>query len=85
MEVAGPFEFPSNSNIKLYDLPGSGTKEFPLYQYPYKVNMDSYDAFLLVSKDRFYKEDAEIAMVSIHYSLHSRLLYANIFRHIICR
>ena len=66
MEVAGPFEFPSNRNIKLYDLPGSGTREFPLEQYSEKVRMDNYDAFLLISKDRFYKEDAEIAKVSIY-------------------
>ena len=65
MEVAGPFEFPSNRNIKLYDLPGSGTKEFPLEQYPDKVDMDKYDAFVLISTERFLKEDAEIAKVRI--------------------
>ena len=65
MEVKGPFEFPSNRNIGLYDLPGSGTKEFPLEQYPDKVDMDKYDAFVLISTERFLKEDAEIAKVRI--------------------
>ena len=65
MEVKGPFEFPSNRNIGLYDLPGSGTREFPLEQYADIVEMDKYDAFILISKDRLYKEDAEIAKVRI--------------------
>ena len=57
------YEFPKNKFIKLYDLPGAGTKEFPIKGYPQKIKMDKYDAFILLTKDRFYENDKIISKV----------------------
>ena len=47
------YEFAENKLIKLYDLPGAGTERFPIGTYPSLVKMEKYDAFILLTKDRF--------------------------------
>ena len=54
------YEFEENPKIQLYDLPGAGTKNFPVETYPKKIQMDQYDAFVLLTKDRFLESDTKI-------------------------
>ena len=55
------YEFKENPLIQLWDLPGAGTKNFPIKTYPEKIEMDKYDAFVLLTKDRFFENDNKIA------------------------
>ena len=61
------YEFPDNKFIKLYDLPGAGTQDFPIKGYPKKIEMDKYNAFILLTKDRFYENDKIIAEVCTYF------------------
>ena len=55
------YEFIENPLIQLWDLPGAGTNNFPIETYPEKIEMDKYDAFVLLAKDRFFENDKKIA------------------------
>nr|XP_058955328.1 interferon-inducible GTPase 5-like [Pocillopora verrucosa] len=56
------FDHPKNPNIKIWDLPGIGTKTFPdLETYCKKVQFDKYHTFLIFSCTRFTKHDAMLA------------------------
>ena len=41
-------------------MPGAGTNNFPVETYPKKIEMDQYDAFVLLTKDRFLENDTKI-------------------------
>ena len=57
-----PYDHPTNSNIKFWDLPGIGTPDYPdLETYVEKVQLEKYDAFLIVSATRFTKNDLLLA------------------------
>ena len=55
------YEFEENPLIQLYDLPGAGTENFPIETYSEKIQMDQYDAFVLLTKDRFLENDKKIS------------------------
>lgn len=44
------FQFPRNENIKLVDLPGVGTPEFPKETYIEKVNLTECNALVIISE-----------------------------------
>ena len=53
-----PYAHPTNSNIKFWDLPGIGTPDYPdLETYVEKVQLEKYDAFLILTATRFTKND----------------------------
>ena len=55
------YEFPSSPLIKIYDLPGCGTPAFPRNSYADEMEFDIYDAFVILTKDRFLEEDKAVA------------------------
>ena len=46
---------------------GAGTQDFPIKGYPKKIEMDKYNAFILLTKDRFYENDKIIAEVCTYF------------------
>lgn len=54
------YEYQDNPLIRLYDLPGAGTENFPLATYVEDVQMDQFDAFVCLTKDRFTENDVAI-------------------------
>ena len=55
------YEFPSNPLLQICDLPGVGTQKFPIEEYPDRMKFGDYDAFVLVTKDRFTENDKRLA------------------------
>merc|ERR1712037_876612 len=55
------FAFPKNDLIKLWDLPGAGTGEFKADEYAKEMKFDEYNAFILLSSERFTEIDNMIA------------------------
>ena len=53
--------FEDNDSIKLVDLPGAGTPEFPINHYEEKVNFKQYDAFIIITANTFYENDMIIS------------------------
>ena len=57
-----PYAHPTNSNIKFWDLPGIGTPNYPnLETYVQKVQLEKYDAFLILTAARFTENDLLLA------------------------
>ena len=54
------YPFPGRNLITLYDLPGAGTKLFPIETYKEKVDLQSYDVFVLLCAVRFTENDMNI-------------------------
>ena len=57
------YEFPSNPLLQICDLPGAGTEQFPINSYPDMMNFRDYDAFILITKDRFFENDKRLATI----------------------
>jgi len=55
------YKHPDNNQLTFWDLPGGGTPAFPQHSYMEKIDVDKYDFFLLVTKDRFGEIDAWLA------------------------
>lgn len=55
------YKHPQYDNVLLWDVPGCGTKRFPISNYLDKINSDSYDFVLIVSTERFLEVECEIA------------------------
>ena len=56
-----PYVFPENPQITIWDLPGANTTKFPISRYAEEMKFKDYDAFIILTKDRFYETDKEIA------------------------
>jgi len=56
MECVG-YAHPNNPNIILWLLPGVGTENFPQANYLAKVKADLFDAFVIMTADRFMELD----------------------------
>ena len=57
-----PYCHPKNNNLKLWDLPGVGTPNFPKNsEYLERVKFERYDFFLIFSVNRFTEEDCWLA------------------------
>lgn len=51
------YQFPNNKNVKIWDLPGAGTPNFPFATYIEKVQLKRFDMLLILSSSRFTTED----------------------------
>ena len=56
-----PYVFPENPQITIWDLPGANTTKFPISRYAEEMKFKDYHAFIILTKDRFYETDKEIA------------------------
>ena len=59
--VPTSFHFPNNRLIKMWDLPGAGTENFRASKYASEMSFLKYDAFVILSCDRFTEIDQMIA------------------------
>ena len=55
------YEDPDNANIEYWDLPGMGTEDFPAKTYFEDVKLNEYDTFVILTANRFTKDDLELA------------------------
>ena len=55
------YEDPNNANIEYWDLPGMGTEDFPAKTYFEDVKLNEYDTFVILTANRFTKDDLELA------------------------
>ena len=55
------YSHPSNKLMKLWDLPGVNTKEFPQKSYLEKIGFTTFDFFLIVMNTRFTETDLWLA------------------------
>lgn len=55
------YEFPQNPLIKMWDIPGAGTGKFNASDYATEMKFSSYDAFVILSCDRFTEIDKMIS------------------------
>lgn len=55
------YSIPKNPNIILWDLPGVGTTKFKTNEYVEKMQLATFDFFILISNDRFKENDAKLA------------------------
>ncbi|XP_052808550.1 T-cell-specific guanine nucleotide triphosphate-binding protein 2-like isoform X2 [Mya arenaria] len=60
-KIPTPYEYPMSPNVKLWDMPGIGTKNFTRENYLEKVNFDKYDIFIIVCAVRFTGNDLWLA------------------------
>ena len=57
-----PYDHPTNSNIKFWDLPGIGTPDYPdLDTYCNKVQLEKYHTYLIFTATRFTANDFKLA------------------------
>ena len=56
-----PYPFPDNSLITLWDLPGAGTSNFKAVEYAEEMKFSTFDAFVILSSERFTEIDKMIA------------------------
>lgn len=56
------YDHPTNPKIKLWDLPGIGTTNYPdLETYCKELKLEQFHAFLIFSSSRFTKNDSQLA------------------------
>ena len=57
-----PYDHPTSSNIKFWDLPGIGTPNYPdMETYVQKVQLERYHTFLIFTATRFTTNDLLLA------------------------
>ncbi|XP_077788674.1 interferon-inducible GTPase 5-like [Podarcis muralis] len=60
--VPEEYSHPTFPKVKIWDLPGIGTNEFNAEEYLTKVNFKNYDFFIIISSERFTKDDTNLAL-----------------------
>lgn len=56
------YDHPTNPKIKFWDLPGIGTRNYPnMATYCEKVDLEKFNAFLILTAIRFTEYDLELA------------------------
>ncbi|CAF1098090.1 unnamed protein product [Rotaria sordida] len=56
-----PYEHPDFPNLKIWDLPGVGTPNYPQSCYLEKIQFERYDFFLILCRTRFTENDLWLA------------------------
>ena len=60
--VLKAYDHPTNPKIKFWDLPGIGTPNYPdMATYCEKVELEKFDAFLILTGGRFTEHDLKLA------------------------
>lgn len=57
VETTLEIESYNHNGLEFYDLPGCGTKNFPVETYIDDCDLLNYDAFIIVTSNRFYEND----------------------------
>ncbi|XP_072913778.1 interferon-inducible GTPase 5-like [Hemitrygon akajei] len=60
MEPAG-YSHPTLPNVRYWDLPGMGTKQFPAAKYLTEMKFKRYDFFIIITAVRFRENDVKLA------------------------
>ncbi|XP_072913679.1 interferon-inducible GTPase 5-like [Hemitrygon akajei] len=60
MEPAG-YSHPTLPNVRYWDLPGMGTKQFPAAKYLTEMKFERFDFFIIISGCRFRENDVKLA------------------------
>ncbi|XP_006987191.3 T-cell-specific guanine nucleotide triphosphate-binding protein 2-like [Peromyscus maniculatus bairdii] len=55
------YDHPKFSQVKIWDLPGIGSTNFPPQSYLTEMKFSEYDFFIIVSATRFKENDAQLA------------------------
>ena len=55
------YPWPGNQKIIVWDLPGAGTASFKIEEYEREMEFDKFDAFIILSSERFTEIDSKIA------------------------
>ncbi|KAM4015288.1 LOW QUALITY PROTEIN: uncharacterized protein ACNLHF_001941 [Anomaloglossus baeobatrachus] len=61
VEEPTPYGHPQYPNVTVWDLPGIGTPDFTPDNYLQSVNFSHYDFFIILSSERFKKNDIDLA------------------------
>ncbi|XP_059833376.1 interferon-inducible GTPase 5-like [Hypanus sabinus] len=59
-EPAG-YSHPTLPNVRYWDLPGMGTKQFPAAKYFTEMKFERFDFFIIISAVRFRENDVKLA------------------------
>ncbi|XP_051720225.1 interferon-inducible GTPase 5-like [Ctenopharyngodon idella] len=55
------YTHPTKSNVRLWDLPGTGMPNFKANKFLQEVKFDTYDLFVIISSERFKENDVFLA------------------------
>ncbi|RXN10216.1 interferon-inducible GTPase 5-like protein [Labeo rohita] len=55
------YPHPTMPNVKLWDLPGTGSPKFKAKNYLKEVKLDTFDFFIIISSERFKENDIVLA------------------------
>uniref|UniRef100_A0A672SEX5 IRG-type G domain-containing protein n=2 Tax=Sinocyclocheilus grahami TaxID=75366 RepID=A0A672SEX5_SINGR len=55
------YTYPTMPNVKLWDLPGTGSPKFKAKKYLKEVKLDTFDFFIIISSERFKENDIMLA------------------------
>ncbi|XP_016301397.1 immunity-related GTPase family, e4 isoform X2 [Sinocyclocheilus anshuiensis] len=55
------YTHPSKSNVRLWDLPGTGMPNFKANKFLKEVKLETYDLFIIISSERFKENDVFLA------------------------
>lgn len=55
------YTHPSKSNVRLWDLPGTGMPNFKANNFLKEVKFETYDLFIIISSERFKENDVFLA------------------------
>ncbi|XP_026083107.1 interferon-inducible GTPase 5 [Carassius auratus] len=72
------YAHPTMPNVKLWDLPGTGSPKFKAKKYLKDVKLDTFDFFIIISSERFKENDIMLAKAikekkKLFYFLRSKL------------
>ncbi|XP_045197018.2 interferon-inducible GTPase 5-like [Mercenaria mercenaria] len=60
-KIPTPYNHPENENLKIWDLPGFGTADFPKSTYMKNIEAEKFGFFLILSSSRFKLDDVWLA------------------------